>query len=109
MMSAFEEDSSLCPMPLRLIASDLDGTLLRNDLSVSPRTRRALDAARAAGIHVVPVTARQPIGVRRIAEGAGFGGWALCSNGALGIHLGTGEVLFERHLAPEVQRSRAKG
>ena len=92
----------------RLIASDLDGTLLRNDLSVSPRTRRALDAARAAGIYVVPVTARQPVGVRRIAQEAGFDGWALCSNGALGIHLTTGEVLFERHLAPETQRALAE-
>ncbi len=107
-MSSAGVSGSVIPMPLRLIASDLDGTLLRNDLSVSPRTRRALDAARAAGIHVVPVTARQPIGVRRIAEDAGFGGWALCSNGALGIHLQTGEVLFERHLAPEVQRSLAE-
>jgi len=95
-------------MPVRLIASDLDGTLLRNDLSVSPRVRRALDAARAAGLHVVPVTARQPVGVRRLAEAAGFDGWALCSNGALGIHLGTGEVLFEAHLAPEVQRVLAQ-
>ncbi|HLT62190.1 MAG TPA: HAD hydrolase family protein, partial [Microlunatus sp.] len=47
-------------MTVRLIATDLDGTLLRDDLSVAPRTRRALDAARAAGIVVVPVTARQP-------------------------------------------------
>ena len=57
---------------------------------------------------MVPVTARQPLGVRRIAEAAGFDGWALCSNGALGLHLGTGEVLFEHHLAPEVQRSLAE-
>lgn len=108
MMSFGGAGGSVWLMPLRLIASDLDGTLLRDDLSVSPRTRRALDAARAAGIHVVPVTARQPVGVRRIAQGAGFDGWALCSNGALGIHLTTGEVLFERHLAPEMQRALAE-
>lgn len=95
-------------MPVRLIASDLDGTLLRNDLSVSPRTRRALDAARAAGLYVVPVTARQPVGVRRIAESAGFDGWALCSNGALGIHLTTGEILFESVLGVAEQRALAQ-
>ena len=44
--------------PIRLIATDLDGTLLHTDRSVSARTRAALDAARAAGILVVPVTAR---------------------------------------------------
>lgn len=82
---------------IRLIATDLDGTLLRPDLSVSARTRAALDAARAAGIHVVPVTARQPRGVRRIAEAAGFDGYALCANGAYGVHLGTGRS----HLVPQ--------
>lgn len=87
----------------RLIASDLDGTLLKNDLSVSPRTRRALDAVRARGIPVVPITARQPVGVRRIATAAGFDGWALCSNGALAIHLGTGQILFELLLEVEAQ------
>ena len=94
-------------MPIRLIATDLDGTLLRSDLSVSPRTRAALDAARAAGLHVVPVTARQPRGVRRIAEAAGFTQWALCGNGAHGVHLSTGEVLFEAHVAADVQRALA--
>lgn len=92
-------------MPFRLVATDLDGTLLRDDLSVSPRTRAALDAVRDAGIHVVPITARQPVGVRRIADEAGFADWAVCSNGSLGVHLGTGERLFESHLQVEVQRA----
>ncbi|PNY81252.1 Cof-type HAD-IIB family hydrolase [Deinococcus koreensis] len=94
-------------MPIRLIATDLDGTLLRSDLSVSARTRTALDAARAARIEVVPVTARQPRGVRRIAEQAGFTGWALCGNGAHGVHLGTGETLFEAHVQADVQTAVA--
>lgn len=92
---------------IRLIATDLDGTLLRPDLSVSHRTRRALDAARAAGLVVVPVTARQPRGVRRIAEAAGFTDWALCGNGAHGVHLTTGEVLFEEHVDVEAQSALA--
>ncbi|WP_309570664.1 HAD family hydrolase [Deinococcus sp.] len=91
----------------RLIATDLDGTLLRSDLSVSARTRAALDAARAAGIHVVPVTARQPRGVGVIAEQAGFTDWALCGNGAHGLHLGTGKTLFAAHVAADVQRGLA--
>lgn len=95
-------------MSIRLIATDLDGTLLRSDLSVSPRTRRALDVVRANGIHVVPVTARQPHGVRMIAEAAGFTEYALCGNGAHGIHLGTGETLFEAHVTEAAQRSIAQ-
>ncbi|RBO72237.1 HAD family hydrolase, partial [Microbacterium sp. H6] len=54
-------------MRVRLIATDLDGTLLDSSSAVTPRTRAALDAARARGIHVVPVTARQPLGLRAIA------------------------------------------
>ncbi|GAB3596361.1 Cof-type HAD-IIB family hydrolase [Microbacterium tumbae] len=94
------------PLP-RLIASDLDGTLLGEDSAVSPRTRAALDAARARGIHVVPVTARQPIGIRAVATGAGFEGWALCGNGAFAIHLTSDELLFRREVAVPVQRTLA--
>ncbi|UBV42681.1 Cof-type HAD-IIB family hydrolase [Deinococcus taeanensis] len=95
-------------MSVRLIATDLDGTLLRSDLRVSARTRAALDAARAAGVHVVPVTARQPRGLRLIADAAGFTGWALCGNGAHGVHLSTGETLFEAHVTVGAQRALAR-
>lgn len=94
-------------MTVRLIATDLDGTLLGPDGTVSPRTRMALDAARGAGLIVVPVTARQPLGLGEIAEQAGFTEWALCSNGALSVHLGTGEVLFVEHLPVATQRRLA--
>lgn len=89
---------------VRLVATDLDHTLLRPDLSVSPRTRAALDAVRAAGIVVLPVTARQPVGVRPIAAEAGFEGWALCSNGSLAIHLATGERLWEETVSVAAQQ-----
>jgi len=88
---------------IRLIATDLDGTLLDPSGRVTARTRAALDAARAAGIIVVPVTARQPIGLRAIAAEAGFDGWALCGNGAYGIRLGTHELLFATEIAVPVQ------
>ncbi len=90
---------------VRLIATDLDGTLLRDDFTVSSRTRRALDTARDAGIEVVPVTARQPIGVLAIAEQAGFTGWALCGNGAFAVHLQTGEILFQRSVTAHTQQA----
>lgn len=95
-------------MSIRLIATDLDGTLLDDHLQVSPRTRTALDAARAAGIEVVPVTARQPMGLRVVAEQAGFTDWALCGGGAHGLHLGTGEELFQAHVSVEAQRALAE-
>lgn len=93
--------------PVRLIATDLDGTLLRDDLRISPRTRTALNAARAAGIQVVPVTARQPIGLAQIAEAAGFTDWALCGNGAHCLHLATRETLFTSQVEVATQQALA--
>ena len=45
-------------MAVKLIASDLDGTLLRNDKSISEETGKALEKAREAGIYFVPSTGR---------------------------------------------------
>ena len=58
--------------PFRLVAVDLDGTLLRSDSSVSQRTRDAIDEARAAGATVVIVTARSPRSVIDLARDAGI-------------------------------------
>ena len=45
-------------MAVKLIASDLDGTLLTNKKELSTRTREALDMAAAKGIYLVPATGR---------------------------------------------------
>lgn len=89
----------------RLIATDLDHTLLDAAGRVSPRTRSALDAARARGVAVVPVTARQPIGLRALSAESGFDSWALCGNGSLCVHLSTGEILFAQETPSEVLQS----
>jgi hydroxymethylpyrimidine pyrophosphatase-like HAD family hydrolase len=54
------ELGDLGPWRPKLVASDLDGTLLAAGSEVSPRTRAALDACWAAGIPVVGVTGRGP-------------------------------------------------
>ncbi|MDT0328999.1 HAD family hydrolase [Nocardiopsis lambiniae] len=66
----------------RVIATDLDGTLLGLDGQVSERNRRALSAAVAAGVKLVLSTARPPRTTRHIA--AQFTCSAvLCGNGAV--------------------------
>lgn len=100
----------------RLVATDLDGTLLRSDRTVSPVTRQALDRVRDHGVLVVPATARQLQLERHPRPGklqtgpgigvqAGFEGWAVCSNGALVLHLGTEEVIHEVCLSPQQQQA----
>ena len=68
--------------PPRLIATDLDGTLLRPDGSVSERARRAMSALSELGIELVFVTARPPRWVDRFADVVGAHGTVICSNGA---------------------------
>lgn len=82
----------------RLIASDLDGTLLRRDGSLSPRTLRALRTAVSAGTEVVIVTARPPRFVDRLAEATGLSGTAVCGNGALVYDIASRTVLSSRVL-----------
>ncbi|TDT32947.1 HAD family hydrolase [Naumannella halotolerans] len=79
-----------------LVATDLDGTLLPDDLAISPRTRTVIEALAARGIPVIPATARQPLGVRPLDLGVE---WVICSNGALVTNLRTGEVVAEASIA----------
>lgn len=79
---------------IRLIATDLDGTLLRADKTVSDRTRAALAAARDAGLTVALVSARPPRTVSRFAAAAGVSGYAVCCNGAIVYDLDRARVVL---------------
>jgi len=78
---------------IRLVATDLDGTLLRDDGTISPRTSAALARVRAAGLVLVLVTARPPRFLRRLAAAEGLAGLAICCNGALVYDLERGTVV----------------
>jgi Cof subfamily protein (haloacid dehalogenase superfamily) len=68
--------------PFELIATDLDGTLLRGDDTVSERTRDALAAAAAAGARHLVVTGRPAPRVRPLLGELGGAGLAVCAQGA---------------------------
>lgn len=101
MKDVLDERMSEQPARLRLVAVDLDGTLLRSDLTISERTRAALRAARAAGIAQVAVTARPPRRVRELAEALGLAGLAICTNGALLYDLDRDAVVSQSRLTAE--------
>lgn len=83
---------------IRLIASDLDGTLLRRDRTISDRTRAALARAQERGVVVVLATARPPLTTRFFAEDAGVTGHAICSNGAILYDISRDELLGHQTL-----------
>ncbi|MFZ5827219.1 MAG: Cof-type HAD-IIB family hydrolase [Bacillota bacterium] len=68
-------------MQYRLIALDLDGTLLGSDKEISPRNRAALAAARERGIVTVIATGRAPHSAVVFSQQIG-GGPVICCNGA---------------------------
>lgn len=67
----------------RLIATDLDGTLLRSDGTVSDRTRAAVLAAQQAGSVFVMVTARPPRWLHDLSYLVGEHGVAIVANGSI--------------------------
>ncbi len=93
--------------PVRLIASDLDGTLLRSDGTISARTRDAIRAAEDRGFAFAFVTARPPRYIDSLAEAAGVTGMAVCSNGAILYDIARRIVLHHERLAPELARELA--
>ncbi len=84
----------------RLVASDLDGTLLTSDGSVDERSRRAIAAAESAGAVVVFCTARPPLRLKALAEATDHRGVAVCANGAVVYDLHTESVLEATTLEP---------
>ena len=92
-------------MTVRLIASDIDGTLLHDDGAMSDRTAAALAAAEEAGILVVLCTGRPPRWMKPIAEQTGHHGVAICANGALVYDLHTEQVVEELPLDADVART----
>ena len=87
---------------MKVLATDLDGTLLRSDGTVSPRTLQALEDAEAAGIAVVFVTGRPPRWLDVVAEVVGGHGIVIAGNGAFIVDAATREVISTRGFAPEV-------
>ncbi|WP_371480267.1 HAD family hydrolase [Kitasatospora sp. NBC_00315] len=85
----------------RLIATDLDGTLLCAGGTVSARTAAALAAAEAAGVQVVFVTGRPPRWMQQVSSHVGGHGVAICSNGGAIVDVRRGELLETFPLGPE--------
>ncbi|MEV6331424.1 Cof-type HAD-IIB family hydrolase [Streptomyces sp. NPDC051909] len=80
---------------VRLIATDLDGTLLRDDKSVSERTIAALAAAERAGIEVFFVTGRPARWMDVVSSHVHGHGLAICANGAAVVDLHAGGTFLE--------------
>jgi Cof subfamily protein (haloacid dehalogenase superfamily) len=96
-MTAIDTDLS----NVRLLATDLDGTLIRSDHTVADETRSALRRASEAGLLVVFVTGRPPRWLDEITDATSHTGIAVTANGAALYDLQSTTILHTFELAPE--------
>ncbi|MFG2598222.1 HAD family hydrolase [Streptomyces sp. NPDC048462] len=81
------------PPAYALVATDLDGTLLRLDDTVSPRTRAALGLATAAGARHLVATGRPVPAVRELFAALRYRGLAVCGQGTQVYDAGAGRMI----------------
>ncbi len=92
-------------MPYKMVVLDLDDTLLREDLTISDRTRDSLLRAQREGITVVLASGRPTGAIWRYArelELAQHGGYILSFNGAVVTECATEHVVFQRALSKDI-------
>jgi Cof subfamily protein (haloacid dehalogenase superfamily) len=90
--------AKITPVTPRLLAIDIDGTLLNSQFQISPENLQALKRTHEHGIEVVLVTGRRHTFALPIAQQLGFDLWLISSNGAVTKSI-SGE-LFHRDLMP---------
>ncbi|MFG1805320.1 HAD family hydrolase [Streptomyces sp. NPDC049040] len=90
-------------LPYRLVATDLDGTLLRSDATVSQASRDVLAAVAAKGAAHIIVTGRSVSWTLHVLDDLGYSGLAVCGQGAQVYDAGAGRLLtsvtLDRQLA----------
>jgi HAD superfamily hydrolase (TIGR01484 family) len=84
----------------RLVATDLDGTLVRSDGTISERTRDVIAAVEALGVPVVFVTGRPLRWAEEVFDHVGDHGLAVVSNGALVWDVGADRPRLRREIDP---------
>jgi Cof subfamily protein (haloacid dehalogenase superfamily) len=87
--------------PPRLVATDVDGTLLDPDDRVSPRAGAVIDRLVTSGVDFVLVTGRPPRWIPPVAAQLGVVRLAVCANGGVLYDAVEDRVLWARTLDPD--------
>jgi len=86
------------------VVTDLDGTIVRGDETVSAATYRAVRELRARGMPLVVATARTPAGLSVLGPILPLVSLAVCCNGSLGYRPADGRVLWREVIAAPAVR-----
>lgn len=87
---------------IKLIAIDIDGTLLNPDGQITPRTCGAIQAAQNAGMIVTLATARRYFSTKQIAEALEMDLPLIVYDGALIVNHPAGAILHSQTLSPQI-------
>ena len=104
MQGSNERDTMLAPTRIRLVALDLDGTLIGDDLVLRPRVRETVATAQARGIAVTIVTGRMFAAARPFARALAIEGPIVCYQGAAIFDVASGATLRQIPVRPDVAR-----
>jgi len=91
-------------MPIRILALDIDDTLLRSDLSISYKTRHAIKSTEEAGVTVVLASGRIPEAMDHCSRLLGLHkrpGYLVSNNGAIIQESHTGKTVYETRMDQE--------
>ena len=95
--------------PVRLVAIDVDGTLLDDSHQLRANVRDSLDQLASSGVKIVLATARGPQALGLIVRQLNFSPWLICFSGGWIGELDSGSllpstVLHDRRLTPSAAR-----
>ncbi len=85
-------------MEYRLIATDMDGTLLDENSTITPATCEAVKKAMDKGVKFILCTGRPVRGVKEYVDQLGLDCPVITYNGAVVVHSTTGEIIFSQNM-----------
>jgi Cof subfamily protein (haloacid dehalogenase superfamily) len=84
------------PQDIRLVAIDVDGTLLTNDHELMVENIEAIKEAEAQGIEIILASGRSPFAIQPFVEQLALNGYLITYNGAMASHIGSGKTVLNR-------------
>ncbi|MEP7285438.1 MAG: Cof-type HAD-IIB family hydrolase [Chloroflexota bacterium] len=88
--------------PIRLLLLDVDGTLIGEDLNISPRVQQAVEAAHQQGVQIALCTGRPEIGTRRYIDALHLPGFHIFDSGATIADPIAGITLYQKGITQAV-------
>jgi Cof subfamily protein (haloacid dehalogenase superfamily) len=98
-----DQQPTTYPHPIKLVALDIDGTLLNSKLELSERTERVLKAAIAEGVQVVLATGKTRNAGVKLTETLGLNAPGIYMQGVL-IYDTDGKIMYQQALDPAIAR-----